>query len=494
MSTARVTDPIDATGATNVTLYFDNDFNAMEHRMKVMLKSAQTEVQTGQQFGRHIGVDITNTTEVVDLSAYDGMSFMLQFRSVQPGWDWWWTIDNVLVQGSSGGSTAFMEDFESFTAGQQVACQDPTNWTTWSEDPCNTTEDPMITDAVAWSGNNSAVIVADNDLVKPLGGQTSGVWYMSMMVYIPTGAAGYFNALAEFFGSPQVWGMECYFDAGGAGRILNGSTVNFTWAPDTWQQIVLMVDLDSDMAEMWFGTADPLPSIASWQWSQGGTVPLKLDANDFFGATASDEMYFDNFYFGQTMPPIVPVEFTTFTANADNGNVVLNWSTSTETNNRGFEVQRSNGEQFSTIGFVNGNGTSTQSHEYSFVDNSVATGQYSYRLKQVDFDGSLAYSKVVEVSVTAPKVYSLEQNYPNPFNPTTQINFSLAADSKVTLKIFDILGQEVATLLNGNMLAGPHFVNFNASNLTSGVYLYRIDATGADGSNFTAVKKMLLTK
>jgi len=146
------------------------------------------------------------------------------------------------------------------------------------------------------------------------------------------------------------------------------------------------------------------------------------------------------------------------------------------------------------LAFIQGNGTSTQSHSYSYTDNTVRDGKYSYRLKQVDFDGTASYSNTVEVDISMPKVYSLSQNYPNPFNPATQINFSLAADSKVTLKVFDILGQEVATLLNGSLMAGAHNVNFDASRLTSGVYLYRIDASGADGSKFTSVKKMILTK
>ena len=191
---------------------------------------------------------------------------------------------------------------------------------------------------------------------------------------------------------------------------------------------------------------------------------------------------------------IIPVELTSFTANISGGIVVLNWTTATETNNQGFEVQRSNGGEYQTLGFVQGNGTSTQPHSYTFSDQNTANGTYSYRLKQVDFDGSFAYSKVVDVSVSAPMVYSLAQNYPNPFNPTTQINFSLAVDSKVTLKVFDILGQEVATLLNNTFTAGAHNVTFDASKLNSGVYLYKIEANGVDGSSFTSVKKMILTK
>jgi len=190
----------------------------------------------------------------------------------------------------------------------------------------------------------------------------------------------------------------------------------------------------------------------------------------------------------------IPVELSSFSANVAGTNVELNWATATETNNQGFEVQRSNGGEFETIAFVEGHGTTTETQTYSYSDRSVDIGAYSYRLKQVDFDGTFEYSNVVEVDVPAPAVFALDQNYPNPFNPNTTINFKLAVDSKVSLKVFDVLGQEVATLLNTNMVAGSHNVNFNASALNSGVYLYRIEATGIDGTSFMDVKKMILTK
>ena len=191
---------------------------------------------------------------------------------------------------------------------------------------------------------------------------------------------------------------------------------------------------------------------------------------------------------------IIPVELTSFTANASEGLVELSWITATETNNQGFEVQRSSGSEYETIAFVDGHGTTTESQAYSYSDRDVKVGSYSYRLKQVDFDGTFEYSNVVEVDVPAPAEFALDQNYPNPFNPSTTINFRLAVDSKVSLKVFDVLGQEVATLLNGNIVAGSHTVNFNASSVNSGVYLYKIEATGIDGSNFVDVKKMILTK
>jgi len=191
---------------------------------------------------------------------------------------------------------------------------------------------------------------------------------------------------------------------------------------------------------------------------------------------------------------IVPVELVSFTASVNENDVTLSWVTATEVNNQGFEIERNSGNDFQNIGYVAGFGSSSETHSYSFVDASLNEGTYTYRLKQVDLDGSFEYSDVVEVDVTVPDVFALEQNYPNPFNPSTTINFSLAADSKVSLTVFDILGQEVANLINGNIAAGSHEINFNASDVNSGVYFYRIDATGVDGTNFTSVKKMILTK
>jgi len=191
---------------------------------------------------------------------------------------------------------------------------------------------------------------------------------------------------------------------------------------------------------------------------------------------------------------IVPVELTSFTASADYGVVNLSWSTATETNNQGFHVERSNGGEFESITFVEGHGTTTQTQNYSFIDRDVNVGSYSYRLKQVDFGGTFEYSDVVEVDVPAPAVFALDQNYPNPFNPSTMISFRLAVDSKVSMTVFNVLGQEVASLLNGNIVAGSHQISFDASSLNSGVYMYRIEASGIDGTNFVDVKKMILTK
>lgn len=190
----------------------------------------------------------------------------------------------------------------------------------------------------------------------------------------------------------------------------------------------------------------------------------------------------------------IPVELLSFNANSNNGNVILNWSTATETNNHGFEIQKNSGNGYEALTFIQGSGTSTQLHNYSFIDRDVTPGSYSYRLRQEDYDGTSNYSGIAEVTVEVPDVYLLEQNYPNPFNPSTQITFNLAAESRVILKVFNVLGQEVATLLNETMAAGGHSVVYNASQLNSGVYFYRIEVSGLEQNRFTDIKKMILAK
>ena len=199
--------------------------------------------------------------------------------------------------------------------------------------------------------------------------------------------------------------------------------------------------------------------------------------------------------FVDTSDTNVPVELESFSAKVSDENVILKWTTATEINNLGFEIQKSFNSEFQTIGFVDGHGTTTETQSYFFVDRSVNAGSYSYRLKQIDFNGSYEYSPQVDVDVPAPNEFSLNQNYPNPFNPITKIDFSLAVDSKVSLKVYDVLGQEVASLVNYNNLdAGLHSMDFDASVLNSGIYFYTLKAENAEGKNFISTKKLILMK
>ncbi len=303
-------------------------------------------------------------------------------------------------------AAGYFNNFESYTVGGRLACQDSLNWTTWSITPCNTTEDPLISSAQSFSPTKSVVITQNNDLVKRLGNDSTGVHEISIKFYVPVGKAGYWNTLAVFAGSSSKWGMECYFDVGATGnngRLQGGSAtaIPFAYTHGAWQTAKLLLNLDVDSAKFFMnGTM-----VHKWKWSAGANgvaVPKKLGGNNFFGATATDEMYMDDYSY---MPG-------------------ANWITGIT---------------------QNGN--------------------------------------------TVPVEYALSQNYPNPFNPTTKINFALPKSGLVTMKVYDILGKEVATLVNEVKNAGSYSVDFNASNLTSGMYFYKVSVNG-----FSDVKKMLLLK
>jgi hypothetical protein len=194
--------------------------------------------------------------------------------------------------------------------------------------------------------------------------------------------------------------------------------------------------------------------------------------------------------FGTCGNAALPVELNSFTAISQVHGVQLAWSTATEQNNLGFEVQRSvNSNAFSKIAFVDGHGTTNAPQSYSYVDAS-ASGKASYRLKQIDRDGKFTYSQTVEVNTAGTvSTYALGQNYPNPFNPATTISYTLPAAGQISLKVYDMLGKEVATLVNGMRPAGANTTSFDASYLPSGMYFYTLRSAG-----FSATKKMLLVK
>ena len=198
--------------------------------------------------------------------------------------------------------------------------------------------------------------------------------------------------------------------------------------------------------------------------------------------------------------PPVPVELMSFSGKASGYDIQLNWITATETNNRGFMIERKGleekSDQWNNISFIKGNGTTAQSKSYSYIDKNLPAGNYQYRLKQIDFDGSSDYSRVVEVSIDSPGEFSLAQNYPNPFNPETNLSYVIGHSSFVSIRVYDVLGNEVALLVNEVKQAGKYALKFDGSNLASGIYIYRIKAvpTDAVSGDFTASKKLILLK
>jgi hypothetical protein len=198
-----------------------------------------------------------------------------------------------------------------------------------------------------------------------------------------------------------------------------------------------------------------------------------------------------------TEPANIPVELASFSASVSGSNVTLRWTTGSELNNSGFEVERqvssmqyAVSNQWERVGFVDGKGTTTEPVSYSFVDNNLTPGSYLYRIKQIDFDGSFKYYNLPEnIEIGLPNNFELAQNYPNPFNPNTVISYRLQVSGDVTLKVFDVLGNEVATLVDGIKETGYHSVEFNAANFSSGVYFYKLQA-----GSFTETKKMMLIR
>jgi N-acetylneuraminic acid mutarotase len=188
----------------------------------------------------------------------------------------------------------------------------------------------------------------------------------------------------------------------------------------------------------------------------------------------------------------LPVELNSFSALVIGTKVNLRWMTETEVNNYGFEILRfaqNDKLGWTKIGFVEGNGNSNSPKHYSFEDKNQTTGKYSYRLKQIDTDGKFEYSKVIEVDLGSPMKYELSQNYPNPFNPTTTIQFSLPESGNVKLILYNTLGQEVRVIVDEYKESGTHIINFDASGLNSGIYVYKLEANG-----FTRTCKMTLIK
>jgi hypothetical protein len=230
------------------------------------------------------------------------------------------------------------------------------------------------------------------------------------------------------------------------------------------------------------------------------------DFNAYYHTTSDKILYFNQPYYHKMsrltlgtvatlaeLTDIVPVELLAFTASARNSEVELLWSTASELNNLGFEIERSidGPDNFVTIGFVEGKGSSTEINYYSFTDNPQLNGvnQLYYRLKQVDFSGTFSYSDVVNVNYDVPAEFVLSQNFPNPFNPSTRINYFVPNESFVSIKVYDFLGREVTTLVNETKSTGSYEFSFDASNLPSGTYFYVMTA-----DNYSSTRKMVLLK
>lgn len=237
----------------------------------------------------------------------------------------------------------------------------------------------------------------------------------------------------------------------------------------------------------------PILTVTSFQFDADNIARITLHQGDPLKAPGLviDGIYVDNSWNNG----VLPVELSSFVSSINGRNVILNWATASESNNSGFDIERSSdNSSWFKVGNVTGKGTSSIAHSYSYTDRNLASGIYNYRLKQIDFNGNFEYFNLSnEVNIGVPTKFELSQNYPNPFNPSTKINYDLPVDGKVSLKIFDMSGKEVMSLVNETVTAGYNSVSFNGSNLSSGIYFYRINVEG-NGSSFVSTKKMTLIK
>ena len=394
----------------------------------------------------------------------------------------------------------YFDNFEFYFPNQKLACQNPDDWTTWNYLPCSD-EDAILSSNYARNGNYSLVILRNNDLVKLLGDKTYGYWRIDFWVYIPTNKDGYFTILNTFPASQSGHcGLEVYFDIAGAGRLLNGSSNYFSWQENTWQNCSILFNLDSDNVKFWFNNI----LIDDWQWTRGnpGTYALRLAAMDFYGPlqTNADECYYDDFIIWDgcmsCTPPNEPSNLTAQQIFQGKEKVELNWQDNSFDEDK-FYIIRRNGLPsdpgiFQYIGSVTENTT-------LYIDSLVQVDStYSYGIVAHSGYGNSGTSNFASITIefttiiddiNMPEYLLLEQNHPNPFNPSTNIKYTVPEAGNVKIAVYNLVGEEVAVLVDGFTQAGTFEVTFDASNLSSGVYLYQLQS-----SNSVQTKKMMFLK
>jgi hypothetical protein len=300
----------------------------------------------------------------------------------------------------------------------------------------------------------------------------SGVFTVEQFETAPTGTITPSNVSAI--------SAKRYFHISQTGNIVGTATIQLTWGSDDG------VNTPSRMTVV--------GGTNGGQWiaenNSGGFTGTSASGSITTNAQSSNAASGD-FVLGSYDSNPLPVNLSSFSAVPSNGKINLSWKTSVETNNHGFDVERSADKSvWASLTFIQGQGNSNTAKEYSYSDNSITkAGTYYYRLKQIDNNGGYKYSDITEADYVVPTAYSLNQNYPNPFNPNTMISYSLPLASNVKISVYNAIGETVKILENGFKSAGNYSVSFNAANMPSGIYFYRIEA-----GTFSQVRKMMLLK
>ena len=319
------------------------------------------------------------------------------------------------------------------------------------------------------SGSNNRSLTIGG--IPTTGGNLSVTYADSTTVSAPFGQTGFTDSVFTFMHRYDAsWTVAKGDSLTGTGFTLgiNGNGIN---------------NIDSLIHINMSGATGPAPG----QYSHP-TGALAAPVINRIGLT--DSTLFSTYYFASTIESSLPVELTDYTASVNGSNVNLNWKTSTELNNKGFEILRAGSDNvFHSICFIDGKGNSESVIKYSYTDKRTGFGIFRYKLKQLDYNGNYKYSKILEINIIAPARFSLSQNYPNPFNPATTINFEIPKASHITLVVFNALGQKVATMVDEFLNPGYYHKSFDGSGLATGMYVYRLTSDAA-----VITKKMVLIK
>jgi len=397
----------------------------------------------------------------------------------------------------------FFESFESYTPGTQLVVQNPVDWQTWSGGS-GTTEDPYVSSAQAYTGSKSVVIVQNNDLIKSFGVLTSGAWKISWQMYVPAGKSGYFNTMAGFAAGWE-WAMQVFFNADGSGSVdaAGYGATTFSYTQGAWIPSVVICDLDNDLGRFILDG----DTVHTWQWSLGidGTGgSLQVEASDLYGYLSTNEMYHDNY----EIAPEVCDDFSAFLTRCTNAGVVQARATLSMNIEHSGETVLFQIDETVYPAVIGDNGTSSRAsisvgglgsgdHTVSVIDPAECFDPIVVTcptLGKADAEWEADDARwAAEARPEIPAATKLLGNYPNPFNPTTSISYQLSADGWVTLKIYNTLGEEVATLVNEFQAAGTKSAVWNGRNdvgnqVASGIYIYRLST----GDVVTSEKMMFV--
>ncbi len=384
----------------------------------------------------------------------------------------------VSVFTGGGTQTIFSDDFEAYTAGNKVACQNTTDWTTWSNAPCGT-EDAEVTSAVTYSGSKAVIVQGVNDLVKVIPDYATGLYKISFQIYVPTGFLGYFNTLQDFAGANSYWGMQVYFNTNGSGSVDGGGegAGTFSFAHDIWILNEVIVDMDNDWAEYKLGGE----SVLGWQWSTGafGDGSLnQLGGVNFYAwnnsGAGTPKYYFDEFMIEEFLAPALMPPLN-FTLNVAFENIQLTWDSPEGKELLGYNIYYAfNGGVFSLL---------DNTTETSYIVESPGSGLHAYYLTAVYDEGESAPTNIQEILLTGMDDHSDQASVSIFPNPAGQVVYIDAGEAISSVRLYNFDGQE----LNCRMTISGHTATADLSGMKNGVYFILI--TTKDQSEYRQVIK-----